>query len=921
MKLKLNHIMLLAPSMLLMMGCMQKEEEFQPQNRTLTAVLELGAETRTSFDADGKFSWNTGDKIAVFVGSDYVRNIVVEPSTGRISVNGSRSRYAVYPSDAADSGNSGDPTLNVILPTGYDISDIVPRTAAGSDPYIPMSDYSPMPMVAENNPLEDVLFFRHVGGLLRFKWINLPAGTKAVTVAFDKNVTGTYAVDVVDITKPTIKTADTAPATPTDNVVTFKVSDRGLASAQTVVFNVPVPVGHYGSVTINAYDAAPAGSGNDLLPPAVAPTNTLTYVDGTDVALEFDRHWGRMLASDGSFNYVIEGLEDVTVDYTGGSSELAKNFVSYKTDGKDLFPIPYVLEYSADGVSGWTTTAPGWLEPEGDFRGSTQGTYLHVNISEQQNQAADPHADYLRSLGIQAPYDDPNHPFNLSTVNVATGETVSATSANCYVVQAPGYYMFPLVYGNTLKNGDLLQYAYNSLSETTTDYAASSGRTWRFDDQCVYSSQHSSSDYVPPVPSFGTEWSVEKYWSRYKTSTVNPHSFWYLSYFRDHQDKPIVIGRPDRINNVGNSTDFGSMAYWFNNRFPGKTLTAKIIWTDSEDLVQNARVDATNTYLMFDVPADKICQGNAMIALLVDGVIAWSWHIWVTDEDLTARKQGSNSYEFAPVNIGWCDTKEIEKHEERKIYLRARQVISGTFDESANCSRAVLITSQAGPYVKIGGHSPYFQWGRKDPLPAAYLMTTENKDGVTVAPVEKSYIYHPDYVSIPKDAMGEWVSLGEAIQHPYLRYFYNGPDPHGWNWNTSWIINLWNSLIKGYGEDHSNTIVLKTIYDPSPVGYTVPPRASYNTFDDSNFLVNYVDGDFGRTYNGNLFFPSSGYYAGSGKFLYDYALYWSATMESICLDYREAYSLAYTSDYPYVYKSSGTHFGLPVRPVKDIAAF
>lgn len=900
MKLKFKYIMALVPALLLLAGCMQKEQDFGQQDKVLTARLESAGDTRVSFDKDGKFSWNTGDKIAVFVGSAYVHDIAVEPSTGRISVNGSRSRYAVYPSDVADDSNTGSPTLNVILPSGYDITDIV-SGGSGSDAYAPGDDYSPMPMVAENNPMEDVLFFRHVGGLLRYKWINLPAGTKTVTFAFDTDVTGTYGVDLVDITNPTITTAGTA----SNNVVTFKVSESGLASAKTVVFNIPVPVGHYGSVTVAAYAAAPTGTGSQLAPPSATPTSTKTFTDGTDVKLVFERHWGRMLSSDGTFTYFIDGLEDVTVEYTGGAPELAKEFYSYKTDGKDKFPVPFVLEYSADGATGWTTTAPSWFTLDtGDLGGSTEGEFLRVNISEQPNQAVDEHAITLRNKGILPAASDAAHPYNLSTVNVATGATgLSANSANCYVVQAAGNYMFPLVYGNTLVNGVNSQSGHNSKK---------GNGDWRYDDVCVYSSEHPGNNYVPAVPEYGTRWSVETYWSKYKTETKHPHSFWYLGYYRDHSNSAIVRGKPSHINNVANSTNYPNDYNWLRTRFSGKTLTAKIVWTDAPGLVTNAYVDVSKQFLIFKVPLETICQGNAMIAVLVDNVIVWSWHIWVTDEDLTQLKNGSNSYKFAPVNIGWCDPKEVEKREERKVYVRARQSITGVLDTD-NYSNTVLVTSKAGQYIKIGGHSPYYQWGRKDPLSAAYIQTTVTKDGTTEEPVQKPYIYHPDYESESKVQLGEWVSIGTAIQHPYVLYDYNGSDPHGWNWTTSWIINLWNAQINSYGEATSTVAVTKTIYDPSPVGFCVPPRAAYSGFNSTNFVLGTRNGDSGRFY-GDLFFPNVGYDS-AGKYLYDYANYWSATTESLCGDYRQEYVLAFTSEYPYVYKSAGQQSALPVRPV------
>lgn len=41
------------------------------------------------------------------------------------------------------------------------------------------------------------------------------------------------------------------------------------------------------------------------------------------------------------------------------------------------------------------------------------------------------------------------------------GNSISQTTANCYVVSKPGIYKFPLVFGNALKNGSV-----NSLSYT-----------------------------------------------------------------------------------------------------------------------------------------------------------------------------------------------------------------------------------------------------------------------------------------------------------------------------------------------------------------------------------------------------------------------------------------------------------------------
>ena len=50
-----------------------------------------------------------------------------------------------------------------------------------------------------------------------------------------------------------------------------------------------------------------------------------------------------------------------------------------------------------------------------------------------------------------------SEPYDLST----EGGTLSQTTANCYVVNAPGTYKLPLVYGNAIVDGKEKPEAYN----------------------------------------------------------------------------------------------------------------------------------------------------------------------------------------------------------------------------------------------------------------------------------------------------------------------------------------------------------------------------------------------------------------------------------------------------------------------------
>lgn len=60
------------------------------------------------------------------------------------------------------------------------------------------------------------------------------------------------------------------------------------------------------------------------------------------------------------------------------------------------------------------------------------------------------------TLRAAKPKGSPDSPYDLST----EGGTLSRTTANCYVVNAPGTYMLPLVYGNAIVGGQLNPGAY-----------------------------------------------------------------------------------------------------------------------------------------------------------------------------------------------------------------------------------------------------------------------------------------------------------------------------------------------------------------------------------------------------------------------------------------------------------------------------
>ncbi len=573
-----------------------------------------------------------------------------------------------------------------------------------------------------------------------------------------------------------------------NNVVTFTLAESSIGTLTTpVVLNVPVPCGTYNSVTVEALDATETVLGAKTF---------------NERALTFLRHHGKILSiNELACDFVLSPLTDAEIDFNGGDLYLSDAFKSYKTPdgGTTLIPVPFTLEYSTDGTN-WSTTPPTWLRARGiDYSGSTEGQSVKLNADHQVDLAPDfHHIELAKSERAKTDFD-------LSKVNVATFDWMNGTpasslveTANCYVVQGSGTYRFPLVYGNGVTAGNTVnQDAFRGKAGTdATDYRPDEG-------EVVLS---------PSDPS-----------ARYGYA---------LGRFFDHSDNYITTP-------------------YIAQQQTGKTLTAALLWTDAPGLVTDVVLNGTgeNAYISFSVPEATITQGNALLAVLADGDIAWSWHIWVTEEDLTATKTVSSSRGFMPVNLGWCDGK-VEIYEGRTCQVRATQ-------EGSGLVVSATVDQVAATYKNRGDH-PFYQWGRKDPLQASYSSKFVFKT------------YHPssaEYAPAISGMVGG-VTIGTAIQHPYV--FYPKSAEAEYDWCSTSYFNTWSSAINGHGPAQNDNARTKTIYDPSPVGFRVPALDDFSTLTMDNFTwvpETTLDGNEGRAYNG-LYFPTTGLrYENDGRLL------------------------------------------------------
>lgn len=528
--------------------------------------------------------------------------------------------------------------------------------------------------------------------------------------------------------------------------------------------------------------------------------------------------------ADGTFaeaQYVPIGFGYVQVNNLSASYQGANNHSVYISSLDVTYP-----DGSTDVKNDWnavTSDASG-TPANCDWLTLTQATTIngsiHMNVAAQSPL---PEKDLNGpSKGSAA------RPYDLST----KGGTAAMNTANCYLVHSPGWYQFPLIYGNAIKNGATNASAYTSTASET----------------------------------------------------------WVLNPFLNHTGAGI--------------TD----PYIYNN---GIVLTdAKLLWQDVEDMVTDVALSANKQNLKFQV-TNKIRYGNAVLAVFDNnGDIAWSWHIWVTDYDpyaadgtKTVQNQTPPNTEFDVMtqNLGWCPGPEYEA---RRGYLRLTEPITGT-------TVVVAFEQQAGWLL---GNNTYYQWGRKDPMP-----------GILAGSVNKP-TYGPNAWPSTGGSPGQTISttsIAEYIKNPFVFNTNNNMD--------SRYSNLWSADNTTYNVN-TNPVV-KTIYDPSPVGFVVPPSGVFSGFtttgaNASSSAQFNTDGKFDKGWNffcglnktgGTIYFPASGhrnYSAGAVVYVGSNGLFWSAVPSKSDSNYR-GYYLRFTSSNLSLKNGSYRSAGFAVRPVRE----
>ncbi len=505
-----------------------------------------------------------------------------------------------------------------------------------------------------------------------------------------------------------------------------------------------------------------------------------------------------------SVNNVLIVTSPTSFSYNGGTHAFTVQSYKWTGDGGQT-AVPWTTVFKDVNGNTLSSTQRSWikLSKESD-NGSASATSYNAICSAQSSTSMS-HTNILKQRTAKGtssnPYDLSKHDHN--------GYASTQNTANCYIVDAPGYYKLPLVYGNAIKNGAVNTNAFKS---------SASG------------------------------------------SNV-------LKVFKDH-----------------NNTDITS-PYIYSKYSPA---IAAIVWNDNNNIVKDVALTDNNTYIKFTVDKNTIIQGNSLICVMdANKNILWSWHIWITDQNVYATKTVTNhsgiKYDVMPVTLGWTSvsTTSISYYAPRNVQVTFTQSGSNAISSIITISQ---LSGDVNTDVNTGGYAAYYQWGRKDPM-----VPSDGTLGGDKATYNSYTGKNIGWGTLGEDTDLKTYTIGESIQNPgkFLGSLYD----NRWNWCNTDYYNLWSANTSKV-KDPTDQVV-KTVYDPCPVGFSIPPLNVFSgftktgTYTDNTSNINvqskYNSGYFFYCNNGTgelIFFPAlSCRISNSGKLVKTYigqGYYWEA---------------------------------------------
>ena len=583
------------------------------------------------------------------------------------------------------------------------------------------------------------------------------------------------------------------------------------------------------------------------------------------------------------WTYYVEDITDISTYGHVATSNLGFTVKSYrKNTSGTTEPVKWKVQYATSKSGPWSDTQPtDWTPSFGAMFSLTKTSGNGSLPSVGEANAANIARDHDTSEKEESGFDSEQ-----AAIAVLQGRgTLPSSGTGYFDLSKHPYYPIDAVDGSEIAQ------------ETANCYVITRPGKYKF--PLVYGNaiRNGATNSVAYAPQ--------------GTTAVNDINY-FLRRFVRHDDLPIVD--PWLKNNGATPTD------------------AVVVWQDVTNadmqilLDDDISVDAD--YVYFEIKSENIRPGNIVLAARKNGTIVWSWHLWVTEKDLTPhhiKDKHGLEHDMMKYNLGWTD--KVAAHgmhwNDWPFYVRIIQtdasgaILNSTNPQNVDATGAadVFSVTQFGESISVDanvGSNCFYQWGRKDPmLPAA--STNSNKRIYSAAYSLEDIVEPPTKVVTFLNNNG---TFGQSIKIPYNIFYSRRGDNHlyvgvalnneGGSIGTAMYGNLWDTGMIAHkeamdgvaprpdGSKHNAITVVdrlpvKSVYDPCPPGYVVPYTFAFTGFCtlawNQNWVQNQYEGrpssgstaasdgiNFADGLGGTIYIPYAGARAGDGGD-YDRALY------------------------------------------------
>ena len=551
-----------------------------------------------------------------------------------------------------------------------------------------------------------------------------------------------------------------------------------------------------------------------MIPQVLTGNSVVAYVhftDNTEITATLKGEWKagttrtlKLSETNSNWSYVLTPTDPYRAANFDETTSQPYGITSYRTapDGTQQAVAWKVVGYDANGDGTFSMAEkPAWLTSLSKTEGDG-GTAADQGTATLTKDVTDLLAKRNKGLKEATALGSASVPYDLSLHNVQ-GATIARSTANSYVISAPGHYRIPLVYGNAIENGN------NNPSS-------------------------------------------------YQTSNTGTYI---LSNFQDHAGHAIDDPWIEKTHGGANASVDG----------------AEVVWADAADLVHSPSITHVGGegFLDFEVKASDIQSGNAVVAVKKGGTTVWSWHLWFAPKDALNKIKVTNhqnkDYYFTKEALGWKPTQWSGStySSARTVKVKVEQTVA---NNGTKAYTVINITQKPGSVKR--GATTFYQFGRKDAFPGVAKADLASNSHFT-------------------ENAGGNMSIENGIQHPDNFYTWspswNSAPPTGYSYYNLWSAD---NTTTGFNDNH----VVKTVYDPSPIGFKMPASNAFTGFtangqDEGTRNIDGTDNvqtyykNFGHNFwtssskTATIYFPASGYRNGADGLLHGELYggwYWSA---------------------------------------------